>query len=363
MKIKLSKMFLEEAAESGQPGGGASTSEGGGTVEHAPENDLLGDQSSSVGFSIDDIERILSGEDYPSKGKAEGQNPSPATPKGGDGNDAGDPGKSEAAAPEGTVTPSQNAPVPGATPTSIQDPKAGQGEPGGSANVELELLRQQNQALMETLKTLQNAQETQGAQKGADGDASKVDPDAPKIPEYKFDIPAQLMQLLDSENPTERTQGIGYLVQGVAQTIHSTLAREMYDMRAKLLESMPNIVETMLTEFNQAQSTTNDFYSTYPQFNKPELKPFIESVAMQVAQELGVDTWSPQLRDAIAQRATSILGGGFANPASNGAAGKGTVVPPSTPPQMVGGGSSNSGSARNTSPGNPITNQILDLNI
>ncbi len=213
-------------------------------------------------------------------------------------------------------------------------PVAAQPTPG-EENPELKLLRDQVEALQTAIKAGQPAPAAPAA-------PAKED----TTPDYQFTIPTELMSLLDSENVTERQQGIGLLSQGVARTVHQTL---MGEVNAIVQGQIPTLVQGMITQQAQAQTIFTDFYEKYPALNKPELRSLIVSTGKEVMTETGANAWSPTLRDTIAQRVLSIVGSGAA-----------PVVPPvvKTPNQPY---NSNNGGARPVTP-TGADGEIADIN-
>jgi hypothetical protein len=73
----------------------------------------------------------------------------------------------------------------------------------------------------------------------------------------------------------------------------------------------------------------HDFYGTYPQFNRPELRGVIESATRAVVAEERAAAWSAALRDKIGARVVSILNS--VSPASQQAEPVGNSIPKPVP--------------------------------
>lgn len=135
------------------------------------------------------------------------------------------------------------------------------------------------------------------------------------LPNYAVEVPAPLMALIGSENPAERQQGVQHLVRGVAEMTHRNV---VVAMRRELQTVLPQIIHQQVHMITETQRIHQDFYGTHKHLNNPALYGLVQQVGAQVAQETGARGWNEQLRDAIAQRVTQILGG---------------VVPQAPPPQ------------------------------
>jgi hypothetical protein len=121
---------------------------------------------------------------------------------------------------------------------------------------------------------------------------------------YAFTIPDALVAAMASDNPAERGQAIGALVQGTARNIHSEVVRHM---RGEIMRAVPQLIQRAIAESSTQQAVANDFYGTYPEFNRPEIKQLVGTIAPQVAQRMGIQGWTPALRDAVAQEVRNLL--------------------------------------------------------
>ena len=193
--------------------------------------------------------------------------------------------------------------------TQQQTPAAAQGEaseetpapgsaPAAPENPELALLKQQ-------VETLQAALKAQTPAPAQPGETPPAPADSDAVPPYQFTIPTELMALLDSENQSERQQGIGLLSQGVARTVHETVMQQVGQI---VQNQIPAMMQGMIAQQTQAQTIFQDFYDKYPNLNRPELRQLIVSTGQQVMNETGAQEWSPQLRDTIAQRVLALMG-------------------------------------------------------
>lgn len=208
-------------------------------------------------------------------------------------------------------------------------------------NPELVLLKQQLAELQ--AQNAQMQQQQQLSQQQQQQAAPGADPLERFIPPYQFQIPEQMMTMLDSENPQERAQALSTLMSGALRTAHKTMLQQVNGM-------MQTYVPHQMQQFQQQQQFTssvqNDFYSEYQDLNTPEIRQIVASVTPQVMQELGVSNWSPVLRDAIANKVKGMLHIGAAPAAT----------PPAAPPAQF-----TPGSRGPVADPNNVTNQIMDL--
>lgn len=195
-----------------------------------------------------------------------------------------------APAPEGEQPPAE-VPQPEQQNTESQDDKS-----------ELEITKQALRELQEQVKQFTSQQPNQQQQAPANADGNN---DAEMS--YQFNIPPQLMRMMDSEDPAERQQGITHFANGVANEVHKNI---MGQMQQAFTGYVPQLVQQMLQTTTVQKQVFDDFYGKYPELNRPELYPMVQNVGQAVMQETGLKQWSPQLRDAIAKRMQAILNGG-----------------------------------------------------
>ena len=103
-------------------------------------------------------------------------------------------------------------------------------------------LRQQNELLTQTLKTVQETQ----APTQAPGEAPPAD-----IPAYSFNIPDELVKHIQSDDPAEVRTGVAALAQGVAQTVHQTVMQQFGEQMSQFV---PNYVQQSVASMQQQQA-------------------------------------------------------------------------------------------------------------
>lgn len=314
MSLLFRKMFplMNETAEGG---------EGITTAQTAPSAEEMGGAASDGGADLDfdGINNILSFDPFAedvggdtSSGGDEG-----AQPDGGEGTET-----EAATGAEETGATSE----PGKTETQSQGEQ--QDEEGAAAeeNPELALLRQQLAAQSQIIEQLQKSTSGQEDTAGKGGETSTED--TPKVPAYSFTIPDQLMTLLDSEDPTERRQGIAAMAQGIAQTTHQQVLGQVQGMFTSIV---PQTVMNVVQEQNYSKAIFEDFYGTHKDLNREELKPLITQTAETVWKETKAQQWSPKLRDTIAQRVRTILTQGNTSTKGQDGGQDTRKVPPANP--------------------------------
>lgn len=159
-------------------------------------------------------------------------------------------------------------------------------------------------------------QEGTGEEEGKkEGETEEEDDPLEKIPQYqKFNIPDEIKQKIFSQDstPESMSEGLGMLMQGVAQVTHYNVRKEMAAMMDKRINSTVETKQSELTEKQKAEQTQKeireDWEKTHGDLSDPELKPLIASVANQVVNETGAKEWNAKLRDDIAARVRKILG-------------------------------------------------------
>lgn len=120
------------------------------------------------------------------------------------------------------------------------------------------------------------------------------------VPPYAYNIPDQLVTMLRSEDPREVAAGLQAMATGVSRTVHRMILEQV-------LSFVPRMVENAVASRQAMDYIRNDFYGTYPEFYRPELVGLVEQTARAVWQETGAKEWTPQFRDAVAQRLRALL--------------------------------------------------------
>jgi hypothetical protein len=198
------------------------------------------------------------------------------------------------------------------------DPNAQPSQPSGQEDPAQ--LRQQLDEALRYIHQLREgqgqAQGQQGAQPGQDGQmgANQQGQDGQQepLPNYQFQIPDQLLQMMDSDDPAQRKQALTYLGQGVAQSVHQMVRQEMAQKMGRMQQELPQTIQQQQAAQAQQKQIFDDFYGTYQDLNRPELRPTIVEVAKAVAgeyQQRGVPvSWGPEFKQAVANRVYQVLG-------------------------------------------------------
>lgn len=264
------------------------------------------------------------------------------------------------AAPQPTPTP---APAPAAQPGQqpqgqqpqppAPSPTAAQpGAPQGAGQLTAEeaaLLRRQVEDMRVQLQQAnQPAGQGNGQGQGQPSQAPQV-----QLPAhgYAFNIPPQTAALLTSENPQERIMATQALITGASQIVHQQVVTSI---REELGGVIPHIVGVMIRQHAEERAVFEDFYGTFKELNRPELRALVKQTAASVLQEYGQPAWSAQVRDVIGQRVKQIISGVLPPPAgmlptvAQPQPGAPAAQRPAQPPHMTGTTSRPAGPPLNT---------------
>jgi hypothetical protein len=136
------------------------------------------------------------------------------------------------------------------------------------------------------------------------GQAPGQPPTADQIPDYMFEMPDQLVEALQAEDPAVRKSAYAHLIAGAAQAIHAKMSESLQTTLAPMIREQ---IQTSGQESRRRQDMHDDFYGTYAFLNQPQLKPMVASTAGQVAAEWRTNEWSPQMRDEVYRRVIATL--------------------------------------------------------
>lgn len=148
--------------------------------------------------------------------------------------------------------------------------------------------------------------------------AAPTEPAAPEEPSDHFEdfaIPDRIMQAMASEDPQERGIATNLVIKGAMNVVFRKM-RE--DLRQFVNEGLPEYFQSFTQAQTQVRSIHDDFYGTYKDFDKPELKPIISMIAQRYIAEQGqaYKGWTPAVRDEVAKRVVTLLSLGAPAPAA-----------------------------------------------
>ena len=159
-------------------------------------------------------------------------------------------------------------------------------------------------------------------------------------------VPVELLNAIRSDDPAQASMAFTAFAQGTMNTVYKRVRNELAEF---VSQALPELIDSRTASVAETKRVEQDFYGTYPQFNKPELKPLIARIGAQVAAELGpqFQGWNEQFRDLVGARALGLLTG---------------IAPPAAPapPAPVATGFT---APRTTRPSvtRDISDEILDL--
>lgn len=205
----------------------------------------------------------------------------------------------------------------GAENTEGKQGEEGEKEEGaqkeGTGDDELKEQLKQAQTVIDQYKTLFEQQQQQAQTQQAEGEGKKEEDKGKEIPNYPvFNIPDPIKEMLFSDDPNKLTQGLGMMLQGVAQVTHMRVRQEMEERFKNFADNEVPAKQRQLTEEEKAKDTQKqirkDWVENYPDLAGEELKPLVAQVATMVSQEMNAKEWNEDLHKAIAARVRKILG-------------------------------------------------------
>lgn len=126
-------------------------------------------------------------------------------------------------------------------------------------------------------------------------------------PRYNARVPEQIMQMMSSEDPMQRMQGVTMLVNGIGEMVHDTVMREVTSTLQNFQQEVPRMAQATVQDHAAQVATFQDFYGKFPELNNPVFYPMVLEVASKIAKEKGAKAWSGELRDAIGQEVYKLL--------------------------------------------------------
>lgn len=186
--------------------------------------------------------------------------------------------------------------------------------PAPQQDPQMAALMQQNALLQQQIVAMQAAlpAQPQGQIPGPQIPGQQPVPQADALPAYSYEMPQQIVQGLFGEDGDmgTRSRALGALVQGLGKTIHQEMRQEVQTrMQSQIPDQVSQQVQTAVSREQERARIFDDFYHTYPQFNQPAYLPIVAQAAQMVQQEIGATTWTPYMREQVAQKTAILLGG------------------------------------------------------
>lgn len=124
---------------------------------------------------------------------------------------------------------------------------------------------------------------------------------------YGFQVPQQIFEGLNSEDPNQRNQSLVTIMNGVAEVIHDTVLKQVEGMVQEISKQMPQVAQQTVQQQTEHKAVFDDFYGTFPELNQPHFHQFVSQMAQAVGQRMKVNGWSPALRDEIGREVYKAL--------------------------------------------------------
>ncbi|MGI9610005.1 MAG: hypothetical protein ACR2NL_06895 [Acidimicrobiia bacterium] len=121
---------------------------------------------------------------------------------------------------------------------------------------------------------------------------------------YRFQMPAELVNGLASEDANIRSQALTFLVENTGKQIHQQVLSSVQQM---IPQQVAPIVQQHQAQAQHDTTVYNDFYGTYPNLNQPQYRPIVREAADAVLARYPNVPWSDQLKAAIGQEAVQRI--------------------------------------------------------
>lgn len=204
--------------------------------------------------------------------------------------------------------PREQAAQPAAAEPPASDPSAA--PEGGSENETLDSLRQLVSSFI--VKDAGNRQEQPAAPQQQPQGQTQEQP-RPQAPSYRFDLPDQIVDALESDDRTERKTALNAMLNGVANRLAVDFRAAMQETARALINHVPQQVSQVTTAERQQQMLREDLYGNFPELKAvaerlPDADGMIWRTVSLAAQRAGVTEWNPQFRDQVGNYLIASLG-------------------------------------------------------
>lgn len=146
----------------------------------------------------------------------------------------------------------------------------------------------------------------QGGQKPKQEGNESADPFSVE-PQFDFTPSPQIINMLASEDPNERTQALAAVCNGVAVSVYKQTMQQI----SQAWKDLPNMIQGNINTAQVAQRVYTDFYSKNKDLDSDALRPVVQRVGQALMQEMlarGVTpTWNEQFANIVAQKTRELL--------------------------------------------------------
>lgn len=165
---------------------------------------------------------------------------------------------------------------------------------------------------------------------------------------FPVQLSDEIIQMMSAEDPSMRRRAYEHLGSELGARVLQETQRHVSGVVNQIIQSVPQMVTSMIAQQNQMQRWHDDFYKAYPQLGaSPQLKRFVGAVAAQLAQSGAIQGLDDAAFDVVAQNVVKSLGG---NPQAIRRAGATPAVPTIPPRRPAVAGNT----ARQMPNGNPV---------
>ena len=130
----------------------------------------------------------------------------------------------------------------------------------------------------------------------------------------QLDIPDQVMEMIDSEDPGIRHQGLNVVVNGVANTIMRDVTEKIVPW---VMQNMMKQIPQVIHQQSAARESHQSFYEKYPTLNNEAVKPVLDGLGRQLAPQWQAEgkavvdaqgRMTPEFMDAVAASFYALTG-------------------------------------------------------
>jgi len=107
----------------------------------------------------------------------------------------------------------------------------------------------------------------------------------PEAPRFAVQLPEGLVNMLNSEEPSERSAAINNIVNGVANMAFAAAKDHIEQRFAAFAKELPQHISTHTESITTQRDAQQMFYSAYPKLADPAIRGTVGAVAQEVGQQ------------------------------------------------------------------------------
>lgn len=131
----------------------------------------------------------------------------------------------------------------------------------------------------------------------------------PRMPDFRVQIPNEVVQALRSEDPIQTQQALEYLGNNLGSMVLHRAQQDLGALYQHISQAIPQMVASMIAQHTQMSRWHDDFYKDYSELGvSPQMKQLVANTAAQLAQQGKVTSLDKASGRMVAEAVLQAMG-------------------------------------------------------